>query len=148
MSTEQAATSSNTVNIPTAASKAGSTLLPLVLLLAELDSHCHCCRYKSAVALHRKDKHEGRKAKSALSAKSTSAAAAVTCPYCKKKFKHWQYLNVHKKKCAVAKIQFQVSPFFLVCAASKNKALDAHSVRHLPRHRFCEQHHPQESHTQ
>ena len=146
MSTEQAATSSNTVNIPTAASKAGSTLLPLVLLLAELDSHCHCCRYKSAVALHRKDKHEGRKAKSALSAKSTSAA--VTCPYCKKKFKHWQYLNVHKKKCAVAKIQFQVSPFFLVCAASKNKALDAHSVRHLPRHRFCEQHHPQESHTQ
>lgn len=36
----------------------------------------------------------------------------MTCPYCKKKFKHWQYLNVHKKKCAAAKLQFQVSLSF------------------------------------
>ena len=70
--------------------------------------------------MHRKDKHEGRKAKSAAAtaAKTKSreagsaaatAAAGVTCPYCKKKFKQWQYLNVHKKKCAAAKLQYQVS---------------------------------------
>ena len=75
--------------------------------------------------MHRKDKHEGRKAKSAAAAAATAraksreaggtaaaaaaAAAAVACPYCKKKFKQWQYLNVHKKKCAAAKLQYQVS---------------------------------------
>ena len=75
--------------------------------------------------MHRKDKHEGRKAKSAAAAAATArarsreaggtaAAAAVACPYCKKKFKQWQYLNVHKKKCAAAKLQYQVSRLSIV----------------------------------
>ena len=95
-------------------------------VLASLQNLRDCdCRYKQAVALHRKDKHEGRKAKSAAAtaAKTKSreagsaaatAAAGVTCPYCKKKFKQWQYLNVHKKKCAAAKLQYQVSRFSIV----------------------------------
>ena len=68
--------------------------------------------------MHRKDKHEGRKAKSAAATKAQEAGgtvtAAVACPYCKKKFKQWQYLNVHKKKCAAAKLQYQVSRLSIV----------------------------------
>ena len=61
---------------------------------------------------HRKDKHEGRReARAALSKSQPVSAAAVSCPYCKKKFKQWQYLNVHKKRCAAAKLQHQVSSF-------------------------------------